>query len=603
MWLLKPMTHPEQHPSTPWRDTVHFMLGALAGGAAGWFIIGRVNAVLSRFFKGFNRLFDLATEVYGALIARMLRLSAVVLVVYGGLIFLTYYGFTHVPAGFIPDQDQGYLVIDMQLPDSASLERTVEVMAKVEKIALETPGVNHTMGVAGQSFLQNAISSNFGGMFITLKPFHERHGHSLGANAIAAQLRPRFLQEIEEARVSVFGAPAVQGLGNTGGFKLMVESRGEVDLERLQGMGDTLAENANKDPRLVGVFNSFRANTPQLYVDIDRVKAKAMGVPLSEIFTALQVFLGGYYVNDFNEFGRTWQVNIQADAKFRLAPDRVRLLQVRNSAGAMVPLGSVLTIRDSSGPVVVNRYNTYTAATINGASRPDVSTGTVIQTMDRLAREVLPGSMIPEWTELTYLQILAGNTAIFAFIGAVLLVFLVLAAQYESWSLPLAVILVVPMCLLGAITGVALAKMDINIFVQIGFVVLVGLASKNAILVVEFARDRQKEGKSAFDAALEASKVRLRPIIMTSFAFILGVVPLVVATGAGAEMRRTLGTAVFSGMLGVTFFGIFLTPVFYFVVMWLIGKSAATTPPASPSEKPAETVTVVTAAPPGLTGS
>jgi multidrug efflux pump len=298
-------------------------------------------------------------------------------------------------------------------------------------------------------------------------------------------------------------------------------------------------------------------------------------VPLSEVFSALQVFLGGYYVNDFNLFGRTWQVNIQADAPFRLTPETVKLLQVRNAEGKMLPLGSVLTIRDSSGPVQVNRYNTYTAATINGVTRPDVSTGTAIRDMEKVSGDQLAKGLFIEWTEITFMQILAGSGAIFAFVGAVVLVFLVLAAQYESWSMPLAVILVVPMCLLSALFGIWLAGMDINIFVQVGFVVLVGLASKNAILVVEFARELQRNGKSRYEATVEAATVRLRPIVMTSLAFILGVVPLVIGTGAGAEMRRTLGTAVFSGMLGVTIFGVILTPVFYYVVDRLAGKSAS----------------------------
>jgi multidrug efflux pump len=364
----------------------------------------------------------------------------------------------------------------------------------------------------------------------------------------------------------------VDGLGMAGGFKLMVEDRGGGSLALLQGQADNLAEEGNKQPGLVGLFNGFRANTPQLYVDIDRTKCKTLGVPLSTVFDALQVYLGGYYVNDFNEFGRTWQVNLQADAPFRLDSDTVRQLKVRNSKGEMIPLGTVATVHDSSGPVMVTRYNLYPAAAVSGNSLPGVSSGTVIHTMDSLSEQVLPQSMKAEWTELTLLQILAGNTAIYAFVGAIVLVFLVLAFLYESWSQPLAVILVVPMCLLCALAGVALARMDLNIFVQVGFVVLVGLAAKNAILVVEFARDKRKEGMALTEATLEASRTRLRPIVMTSFAFILGVFPLVIASGAGAEMRRTLGTAVFSGMIGVTGFGIFLTPVFYYAIMRLADR-------------------------------
>jgi multidrug efflux pump len=571
---------------------IFILAGFVAGGVVGLLIIKPVNRALAKFFGGFNKGFDRLTALYGRGVGRLLRVSAVVLVVYAGLLGLTAFGFTRVPTGFIPMQDQGYLVVDAQLPDSASLERSVAVIEHVGKIARETEGVGHTIGVAGQSFVLNTFGSNFAGMFITLRPFEERRGPHLTADAIMARVRQRCGKEILGARVAVFGAPPVQGLGNTGGFKLMVQDRGNLGLGILAGQADTLAEKANKTPGLVGVFNSFRANTPQLYVDVNREKVKSFGVPLSDVFQTLQVFLGGYYVNDFNFEGRTWQVNVQADARYRLSPEKVRLLQVRNVKGEMVPLGSVLTVRDSSGPVLINRYNMHTAAAINGSSRPGVSTGTVITEMEALARKTLPPSMGVEWTELTYLQTQAGGAAIFAFVGAVVLVFLVLAAQYESWSLPLAIILVVPMCLLCALAGVALARQDINIFVQVGFVVLVGLASKNAILVVEFAKERQREGVPAYEATLEASRDRLRPIVMTSLAFILGVVPLVLASGAGAEMRHTLGVAVFSGMLGVTLFGIFLTPVFYYVIMRLTGQDQ----PRKPQPEP-PVVTGVDAAP------
>jgi multidrug efflux pump subunit AcrB len=547
----------------------------VVGAVAGYLLAHSVNAGLGTLFRGFNRVFDRITTGYGHAVAWCLRLCVVVLVVYVGLLGLTGFGFTHVPTGFIPQQDKGYLVVNIQLPDSASLERTVEVTRHVEQIARDTPGVGHTLSIPGQSVILNAVSSNFGSMFVVLKPFDDRHGAGENADAIADKIRKRCYEDIEEARVSIFGAPPVDGLGMAGGFKLMVEDRGGGSLALLQAQADNLAEEGNKKPGLVGLFNGFRANTPQLYVDIDRTKCKTLGVPLNSVFDTLQVYLGGYYVNDFNEFGRTWQVNLQAEAAFRLDPDTVRKLEVRNSKGKMIPLGTVATVRDSSGPVMVTRYNLYPAAPISGNSRPGVSSGTVIRTMDQLAEDVLPQSMKAEWTELTLLQILAGNTAIYAFVGAVVLVFLVLAFLYESWSQPLAVVLVVPMCLLCAIAGVAIARMDINIFVQVGFVVLVGLAAKNAILVVEFARDKRKEGMALTEATLEAGRTRLRPIVMTSFAFILGVFPLVIASGAGAEMRRTLGTAVFSGMIGVTAFGIFLTPVFYYAIMRLADPGVA----------------------------
>jgi multidrug efflux pump len=564
--------------STLMRGSIYLVLfgpGAIAGGALGWFIIRPVNWILGGFFRGFNWLFDRITNAYGKTVGWMLRLSAIVLLIYVGLIGLTGFGFTRVPGGFIPSQDKGRLLVNIQLPDSASLERTTEVAERVEKIALETPGVAHTLANPGRSFVLNAIGSNLGSMFMTLRPFDERRDPSLSAEAIANQLRQRFQREIPEARVNVFGAPAVEGLGNAGGFKLMVEARGEVNLNALQGQTDNLAAKGNQQPGLVGLFDGFRASTPQLYVDVDRTKAKSMNVPLADIFNTLQVYMGGLYVNDFNRFGRTWQVNLQADAPFRADAESVKQLKVRNADGDMVPLGSVVNVRDSGGPLVVTRYNMFAAATLTGASRPGVSTGDVLATMEAIANKELPRNMTYEWTELSYLQKQSSKIESFrdlqqnpfsAFMLGVVLVFFVLAGLYESWSLPLAVIMVVPMCLSSALAGIALAGMDVNIFVQVGFVVLVGLAAKNAILIVEFARDRQQEGASLFDAAVEAARVRLRPIIMTSFAFILGVLPLVIAHGAGAEMRRTLGTAVFAGMIGVTLFGIFLTPVFFYIV-------------------------------------
>jgi hydrophobe/amphiphile efflux-1 (HAE1) family protein len=555
-----------------------------------------VNWVLGKFFRGFNSLFDRATNAYGGIVGWALRLSVIVLVIYIGLIGLTGFGFTHIPGGFIPNQDKGYLVVNIQLPDSASLERTVAVTAAVEKIALQTPGVAHTTAIPGQSLVLNTNSSNYGFMFVVLKPFHERRDAALSGEAIAAQLRARLQREILEARVLVFGPPAVRGLGNAGGFKLMVEATGDVNFDALQAQADTLAAKGNQQPGLVGLFNGFRARTPQLYVDIDRIKVKTMGVELTSVFDALQAYLGSYYVNDFNRFGRTWQVNVQADAPFRVDAQTVKQLKVRNAAGEMVPLGAVAEVRDSTGPVTITRYNMFPAATINGASRPEVSTGDVLATMEQLAQE-LPRNMTTEWTELSYLQKLAGKVESFrdlqqnpfsAFVLGTVLVFFVLAGLYESWSLPLAVILVVPMCLLSALAGIALAGMDINIFVQVGFVVLVGLAAKNAILIVEFARDRQQQGVSRFDAAVEAARVRLRPIVMTSFAFILGVFPLVIAQGAGAEMRRTLGTAVFAGMLGVTLFGLFLTSVFYSVVRWFSERRSSHAPDTAAPQPTAE---------------
>jgi multidrug efflux pump len=574
----------------------YFWLGVPPGAALGYLIIRPVNAVLGAFFRAFNWGFDRATAAYGKTVGWTLRLSVIVLIVYVGLIGLTGFGFTQVPGGFIPSQDKGRLIVNVQLPDSASLERTAEVINKAEKIALETPGVAHTLGNPGRSFVLNAIGSNLGTMFITLKDFDERRDPTLTADAVAARLRQRFKREILEARLNVFGAPAVDGLGNAGGFKLMVEAIGDVNFVKLQKQTDNLAEKGNKQPGLVGLFDGFRSSTPQLYVDVDRAKAKTMGVALTDLFDTLQVYQGGYYVNDFNRFGRTWQVNLQADPSFRTDVAALKQMKVRNADGDMVPLGAVITVREIGGPLVITRYNTYVAATLTGASLPGKSDGDVLSTMEQLADKELPRSMTYEWTELSYLQKQSSKfdwsdpeirdlqqNPFSAFVLGVVLVFFVLSGLYESWSLPLAVILVVPMCLLSALAGIALARMDVNIFVQVGFVVLVGLAAKNAILIVEFARDRQLEGATRFDAAVEAARVRLRPIIMTSFAFILGVLPLVIAQGAGAEMRRTLGTAVFAGMIGVTFFGIFLTPLFYYVIRGLVGQRTPT--PAALEDK------------------
>ncbi|MBK9121384.1 MAG: efflux RND transporter permease subunit [Phycisphaerales bacterium] len=534
-----------------------------------------LDLLLGWFFRIFNTGFGFSTAVYTAIVGRLLRLSVVVLLLYVGLGYLTIWSFNRVPGGFIPTQDKGYLLVNVQLPDSAAARRTEELIPRLEAIARATPGVAHTLAITGQSFLLGANGPNMASMFIVLDDFHHRQGPERGADAIAAQLRLRYFREIQEAQVAVFGAPPVDGLGNAGGFKLMVQDRANLGLTALQEQAANLAAQGNSNSDLVGLFSPFRANTPQLYVDIDRTKAKRLGVPLSDVFNTLQANLGSLYVNDFNEFGRTWQVKMQADAGFRHTAEDVRRLRVRNAAGAMVPLGTLASVRDTTGPLLINRYNMYPSAAIQGAPAPGVSTGAAILRMEQIAHSTLPAGLTFEWTEITLLQILAGSTALLAFAGAVVFVFLILAGQYESWTMPLAVILVVPMCILSSVTGVALAGLDINIFTQIGFVVLVGLASKNAILIVEFARQRRTAGAPRYEATLEACRLRLRPILMTSFAFILGVVPLLLASGAGAEMRRTLGTAVFSGMLGVTAFGILLTPVFYYVIQWFADRGSA----------------------------
>jgi multidrug efflux pump subunit AcrB len=463
----------------------------------------------------------------------------------------------------------------VQLPDAASVERTREVLAQIEKLARETPGVAHTVSISGQSLILNANAPNLGSLYVLLKDFADRRGAGSSADAIAVDLRERCRKAVRDALVTTFGAPPIDGLGTTGGFKLIVEDRGNLGLGEVQRVSDAIVARGNATPGLRGLFNSAHADTPWLYLDIDRTKCKALGLSLADIFSTLQIYLGSYYVNNFNEFGRTWQVNIMADRNFRERARDIRQLQVRNDRGAMIPLANVLSMRGTTGPVVVLRYNMYDAAAITGDAAPGTSSGQALALMEQIAGRQLPRNMAFDWTELAYMQTRAGSTALGVFALAVAFVFLVLAAQYESWKLPLAVILVVPMCLLCSIAGVALARMDVTIFTQIGFVVLVGLASKNAILIVEFARQKQEEGVPRREAVLEACRLRLRPILMTSFAFILGVVPLVIAEGAGAEMRRTLGVAVFGGMLGVTLFGIFLTPVFYDALQWFGGDGRA----------------------------
>jgi multidrug efflux pump len=550
------------------QTAILFTPGALLGGVLGWFVIGPVNLVLGTFFRGFNRLFDRMTLVYGRTVGYVLRVSVVVLFVYGGLLLLTGWQFTTAPVGFIPQQDKGYLILNVQLPDAASVDRTERVMAKIEALARATPGVAHTVGVSGQSLILNANAPNLGSMYVLLKAFDERRGADLSADAIAEVLQERCQQKVRNAIVTAFGAPPVDGLGTTGGFKFIIEDRGNLGLGALQRVSDQIVARGNKTEGLKGLYNSSRVDTPWLYLDIDRTKCKVLGLEVSDVFNTLQVYLGSFYVNNYNQFGRTWQVNIQADQRFRNRADDILQLQVRNNQGQMIRLGTLLDVRDTTGPVMVMRYNLYSAAAITGNTTPGTSSGDAIALMQEIAAKELPQAMAYDWTELTYLQLQAGNTAIFAFGLAVVFVFLVLAAQYESWSLPLAVILVVPMCLLCSLTGVLWGGMDVTIFTQIGFVVLVGLASKNAILIVEFAKQRREEGVAPRAAILEACQLRLRPILMTSFAFIFGVVPLVIAEGAGAEMRRSLGLAVFSGMLGVTLFGIFLTPVFFYAIQW-----------------------------------
>jgi hydrophobe/amphiphile efflux-1 (HAE1) family protein len=495
------------------------------------------------------------------------------LLVYVGLVFLAGVGFKRTPTGFIPTQDTGYVITVLQLPDAASFDRTESVVRRLSDLAKETPGVEGVFAIAGYSGFTGVNQSNAATMFVVLDPFEKRvHDPERSGTAIIGKLMAKYSQ-VQEGFALAFPPPPVRGVGTAGGFKMQVEDHsGRENPQELQRVIDDILAEARKRPELQQLNSTFRASVPQLYVDIDRTKAKAENVKVTNVFDALQIYLGSLYVNDFNYLGRTYKVMAQADSTFRATPDDVKQFKTRNGAGQMVPLGTLINVQDSVGPDRINRYNAYLSAEINGSGIPGVSTGQALEIMEQIAAEKLPEGYKIEWTELAFQERAAGNTALIVFPICVLLVWLVHSAEYESFALSTAIILIVPMCLLSGIAGVMLRGMDNNIFTQIGFLVLAGLSAKNAVLIVEFAKQQEEEGKRPFDAALEAARLRLRPILMTSFAFILGVVPLVIAKGAGSEMRQALGTAVFFGMIGVTFFGLFFTPVFYVAIRWLTEK-------------------------------
>jgi hydrophobe/amphiphile efflux-1 (HAE1) family protein len=544
------------------------------GAKKDWF--GRAwDWAFGRFFRLFNRGFDVASSRYSLAVGGLVRRSFIALTVYGVLVALTVYEFRTVPAGFIPGQDKGYLITVIQLPDGASLERTDAVLHEATEIILATPGIAHCVGFAGFSGATRSNSPNAGAIFVGPEPIEERIKRGLTAPVLLATLQEK-LSSLPEAEIFVVPPPPVQGLGTSGGFKFVIQDRASRGQTVLQEVTDQLIDRAQKTAALAGVFTTFRASTPQLFADVDRVKANMLNVPLANVFEALQVNLGSSYVNDFNLFGRTFQVRAQAEESFRSDADDIRLLKTRNKFGEMVPLGSVLNVEWRSGPDRVVRYNMYPAAEVQGDAAPGYSSGQAMAAIEQIAADVLPPGMTVEWTDLAYQEKLAGNTAIYIFPLCVLFVFLVHSAEYESWSLPLAIILIAPVCLPFALAGVFVRGMDNNLITQIGFVVLIGLAAKNAVLIVEFSKQLEDEGRNRFDAAVEACRLRLRPILMTSFAFILGVLPLARAVGAGSEMRQVLGTAVFSGMLGVTIFGLFLTPAFYVVIRGLTGSQRRT---------------------------
>ncbi|MFP2905443.1 efflux RND transporter permease subunit [Pyxidicoccus sp. 3LFB2] len=532
-------------------------------------------------FRPFNRFFDRASEGYVSTVRRVVRISGVALFLYGGLLVLTWAGFAQVPKGFVPMQDKYYLVGIAQLPPAASLDRTTDVVRRMSELALAEPGVANVVAFSGLSVNGFVNAPNAAVVFTILDTFEKRTSDDLSADAIAGRLQAKF-STIQEGFTAIFPPPPVPGMGALAGFKLQLEDRAGLGPQALYEAAQALAQRASQEPEVAGLMSGFEINVPQLQLDVDRVKAKTQGVPLGDIFDTLQIHLGSLYVNDFNRFGRTYQVNVQADAPYRMGAEDIGRLQVRNPRGDMVPLASLVNVAPSFGPDQVMRYNGYPSADLNGVARPGVSTGQAVAAMERVAAETLPAGMAFEWTDLTYQEKLAGKEGLLVFPLAILLAFLILAAQYNSWTLPLAVLLTVPMALLSAIAGVWLVGGENNIFTQIGLVVLIGLAAKNAILIVEFARSKEDEGMGVVQAALEACRLRLRPILMTSVAFIMGVVPLATATGAGAEMRQAMGVAVLAGMLGVTLFGLVLTPIFYIVIRKLELRRAEPQPAPVP---------------------
>jgi hydrophobe/amphiphile efflux-1 (HAE1) family protein len=526
------------------------------------------------FFRGFNWGFDRLGAGYHWLVARAVRYVVIMLVLYVGILAYGLNEFRKTPIGFIPQVDRGYLIVVIQLPAGSSLSRTDEIQQRVVDVALKTPGVAHAVNIVGFNGATFTQAPNSGAVFLTLEPWDKRgRDPKESAAGITAELFKR-LAGFQEALILVIQPPPVAGIGNAGGVRMMVEDRAARGSQALLEATTAMVTKASQTPGLTQVFTLFENSTPQIYLDIDRTKAQMLGVNVADVFGALQVYIGSAYVNDFNLLGRTFRVTAQADALYRREPSDILKIRVRNGSGETVPLGSFTTVRNIAGPYRVPRYNLYPAAELDATAVPGYSQGQAIDALQKIAAETLPDGFGYEWTTLAFQQIRAGSTALFAFALAVVFVFLVLAAQFESLTLPLAVILIVPMCLVASISGVIMRGQDNNILTQVGFIVLIGLAAKNAILIVEFAKQLEDQGRDRWTAAVEAARLRLRPILMTSFAFIFGVMPLVWAIGAGAELRQTLGTAVFAGMIGVTAFGLVFTPIFYVVCRWIAQKTA-----------------------------
>jgi HAE1 family hydrophobic/amphiphilic exporter-1 len=532
------------------------------------------------FFRGFDTVFRKTENGYMFLVKRFLRRTAIIMLLFLGLGALTGWQFTRLPTGFLPIEDQGYLMANVQLPNAASLERTREVLNKIDRILEQTPGIRNWVSLGGYSLIDGTNASNAATVFIVMDPWEERSDPSLSQEAILANLQGRFSQ-IQEAIAFAFPPPAINGLGNTGGFQMQLQDRGGVGLDELQKMVQEIIQDGNAQSGLANLNSTFRVDVPQLFAEVDRTKAKTLNIPLDKVFGTLQAYLGSAYVNDFNKFGRTWQVKVQADHQFRIEPNDIRRLDVRDGDGNMVPIGTLIEVKGTLGPQTLLRYNLYPAASVTGQQAPGFSSGQALNLMEQLADTKLPASMGYEWTAMSYQEKKVGSEAIMVFALAIILVFLVLAAQYESWSNPVAVILVVPLAVLGTVVALVMRGFDNNVYTQIGIVLLIGLASKNAILIVEFAGEQQAQGKGIVEAALAAAQLRFRPILMTAISSIAGFMPLVVAAGAGAASRQAIGTAVVGGMIAATVMSLIFTPVFFVVAQRLSGLRRKSEEPAS----------------------